>query len=200
MTVLELVKSAGYVGLFLIIFAESSLFFSFFLPGSSLLFTAGVLAGQGWFNIYILVALLALAAILGDSFGYWFGSKIGPAIFTKDDSRFFNKKHLKRTELFYEKHGSKAIVIGRFIPIIRTFVPMLAGIGRMKYGIFLVYNIVGGVLWSVGVTVAGFALGKSVSNIEHYILPIVLIIIGTSLLPVVLESFKKDDNGKQKTL
>lgn len=192
MSLLELVTSVGYIGLFIIIFAESSLFFGFFLPGSSLLFTAGVLSGQGFFNIYILVTVLAIAGILGDSFGYWFGSKVGPAIFSKENTRFFNNKHLKQTELFYKKHGSKAVVIARFIPIVRTFVPILAGVGKMQYHLFFIYNVVGAILWSVGVTSAGFFLGKSIPNIEHYILPLVAVVIFISIIPIILEYFKKD--------
>jgi len=192
MTLLELVTRVGYVGLFLIIFAESSLFFSLLLPGNSLLFTAGVIAGQGFLNIYILVTILALAAILGDNFGYWIGSKIGPKIFSREDSRFFNKKHLVRTELFYKKYGPKAVVIARFIPVVRTFVPILAGVGLMRYRTFITYNIIGSVFWSVGVTVTGFLLGKSIPNIDAFILPLVGVIILISVIPIVLEYVKKD--------
>jgi membrane-associated protein len=195
MTLLELITRVGYVGLFLTIFAESSLFFSLFLPGNSLLFTAGVIAGQGFLNIYILVPVLALAGILGDNFGYWIGSKIGPKIFSREDSKFFNKKHLRRTELFYEKYGSKAVVIARFIPVVRTFVPILAGVGHMRYRTFIAYNIIGSVLWSVGVVVTGFLLGKSIPNIDTFILPLVGLIILISVIPIVLEYLKKDTSN-----
>lgn len=191
MTILELVTSAGYIGLFLIVFAESSIFFNFFLPGSSLLFTAGVLASQGFFNIFTLILVLGISAILGDSFGYFIGSRIGPAIFKREDSRFFNKKHLKRTEDFYERHGSKAIIIGRFVPVVRSFIPMLAGVGSMKYGKFLLYNILGGILWSAGVTSIGFILGNQIQDIEAFILPMVAVIVFLSFLPIVFEVLKE---------
>lgn len=187
----EFVKAFGYIGLFLIVFAESGLFFGFFLPGESLLFTTGLLASQGYFNIYILVVTLALAAILGDSTGYWFGKKVGPKIFNREDSKFFHKKHLDQTQKFYEKHGPYAIIIGRFIPIIRTFVPILAGVGKMKYRIFIRNNIVGGILWSAGVLSLGFYLGTVVPNIEKYLNLIIVGIVLLSLLPIIFEIIKK---------
>lgn len=189
-----LVESVGYVGLFLIIFAESGLFIGFFLPGGSLLFTAGILASQGLFNIWILIPVLAIAAITGDSVGYWFGRKVGPKIFGREESRFFKKHHLIQTELFYAKYGPKAVVLGRFVPIIRTFAPILAGVGRMNYSKFLQYNIIGALLWAVGIAWLGYFLGSKVPGIQNYILPIILIIIVLSLVPLLSElkgKFKK---------
>src|SRR3989344_8998340 len=132
-----LVTTAGYVGLFGIIFAESGLFFGFFLPGDSLLFTAGVLASQGIFHIVPLTLLVFVGAVLGDSVGYAFGRRVGPAIFTKEDSLFFHRDHLRKAEEFYHVHGVKTIILARFIPIVRTFAPILAGVGNMRYRTFL---------------------------------------------------------------
>ena len=189
--IIALVKSIGYIGLFLIIFAESGIFFLFFLPGGSLLFTAGLLASQGLFNIWILIPTLALAAVLGDSIGYWFGKKVGPKIFARQDSMFFKKQYLVQTEEFYTKYGPRAVVLGRFVPIVRTFAPILAGVGSMKYKTFLRYNIVGALLWGVGVAWLGYSLGTKVPNIERYIVPIILLIVFLSVLPIVFEFLKK---------
>ena len=183
----HLVAAAGYAGLFCIVFAESGLFFGFFFPGDSLLFTAGLLAWGGLFNIWLLIPLLALAAILGDQAGYWFGAKVGPALFSREDSLFFHKRHLERTQLFYAKHGARAVVLARFIPIVRTFAPIFAGIGRMRYPTFLSYNIAGGILWSTGLTLFGYFLGGTVPNSQHYLLPISALIIVVSLLPIAYE-------------
>lgn len=147
-----LIQSLGYVGLFSIVFAESGLFFGFFLPGDSLLFSAGLLASQDILDIYLLLIILPIAAITGDNVGYWFGAKVGPAIFTREDSLFFHKKHVERTHQFYEKYGAKAIILARFVPIVRTFTPILAGVGTMEYGKFLRFNMIGGFLWSWGMT------------------------------------------------
>ena len=183
----RLIETAGYIGLFAIIFAESGLFFGFFFPGDSLLFTAGLLASQGIFNIWILTASLALAAILSDNVGYWFGAKVGPALFSREDSFFFHKRHLERTRIFYEKYGPQAILLARFIPIIRTFAPIFAGVGNMRYSLFLAYNIAGGILWSVGCTLLGYFLGRALPQSEGYLLPITLIIVVVSILPLARE-------------
>lgn len=182
-----LVQTAGYIGLFAIVFAESGLFFGFFFPGDSLLFTAGLLASQGLLNIWALVVLMTVAAILGDSVGYWFGKKVGPKIFTREDSFFFNKRHITRTQHFYAKYGPKAVVLARFVPVVRTFTPILAGVGTMPYGLFLRYNIIGGVLWGTGVTLLGYFLGAAVPGVDQYLLPIILAIIIISFLPVFRE-------------
>jgi membrane-associated protein len=182
---LELIKMTGYVGLFAVIFSESGLFFGFFLPGGSLLFTAGLLASQGLFNIYWLIATVGIAAILGDSVGYWFGKKVGNKIFVKEDSLFFNKKYLQKTKDYYEKYGPMTVVIGRFVPIVRTFAPILAGVGEMKYKKFISYNVLGALLWAVGVSLLGFFLGATVPGIDKYITPIVVLIIILSILPIL---------------
>ena len=142
-----LIKTVGYLGIFLIIFAESGLFFGFFLPGDTLLFTAGLLASQGYFDITLLILFITFAAILGDQIGYLFGIKVGPKIFNHDDSFFFKKRYVADAEKFYKEHGKKAIILARFMPVVRTFIPILAGVGKMHYRTFVTYNIMGGLLW-----------------------------------------------------
>lgn len=185
-----LISTLGLVGVFAIVFAESGLFFGFFLPGDSLLFTAGLLASQGHFNVILLWVGTMLCAIAGDSVGYAFGKRIGPKLFTKEDSLFFHKNHIHRTEAFYERHGKKTIILARFVPIVRTFAPILAGIGQMKYRTFLLFNVVGGVLWSTVMIFLGFGLGSVVPNLDRYLLPIVLGIIVLSFVPIVIEWIK----------
>ncbi len=186
-----LVQFVGYPGLFTAVFLESGVFFGFFLPGSSMLFTAGLLASQGIFNIWILVPLLTVAAIMGDSVGYLFGAKVGIKLFERTDSRFFHKKNLEQAKIFYEKHGVLAIVLARFVPIVRTFTPIVAGIVRMRYRTFIVYNITGAVLWGSGVTFLGYILGEKAPGIEDYITPIILLIVIASCIPIVLAFFRQ---------
>ncbi len=178
-----LIKTLGLLGVFAIIFAESGVLIGFFLPGDSLLFTAGFLASQGYLPIGWLLVGCPLAAVAGDSFGYWFGRKAGPRIFTKEDSLFFRKDYVRQAADFYERYGSKTIVLARFVPIVRTFAPILAGVGMMNYRIFLIYNLLGGLLWSVGITAAGYFLGRMIPGVDQYLLPIILIIVFVSILP-----------------
>lgn len=185
-----IIQTFGYIGLFIIIFSESGLFFGFFLPGDSLLFTAGLLAASGFLNIYLLIPLLLFAAIVGDNVGYWFGKTIGPKIFNKEHSFFFNKRHIGRAKDFYEKYGSRAVILARFVPIVRTFTPILAGVGEMRYPLFVRYNIIGGMLWAAGVTLLGYLLGNTIPNIDQYLPLIVLGIIFISFLPIILEIIK----------
>ncbi len=192
-----LVKAAGYLGLFLIIFAESGVFIGFFLPGDSLLFTAGILASQDYFNIAILVLFCFLGAVLGDSFGYAFGRKVGPRIFIKERSFLFHKEHLERARIFYEKYGGKTIVLARFLPVIRTFAPILAGVGKMHYPTFLFYNITGGFLWAVGLTLLGFFLGSVITDINRYLIPLILLIIVLSFLPPVIHILKDPEERRK---
>ncbi|MSU55458.1 MAG: DedA family protein [Candidatus Taylorbacteria bacterium] len=187
---LFLVKTLGTLGVIVVIFSESGLFFGFFLPGDSLLFTAGLLASQGYLSFWPLLFGSFFAAILGDSVGYAFGRKVGPRIFSREDSRFFKRAYLERTKIFYEKYGKKTIVLARFIPIVRTFAPILAGIGSMKYKTFLTYNVVGGFGWTVGLISSGYILGKTVPGIDHYILPIILLIIIVSMIPNFVDYWK----------
>lgn len=192
------IQTAGYVGLFAIIFAESGLFVGFFLPGDSLLFTAGLVASQGVLNIALLVVLLAVAAILGDNVGYWFGAKVGSALFRRQDSYFFRKKHVERTKEFYAQYGPRAVVFARFVPVVRTFTPILAGVGTMPYQTFLRYNIVGGVLWTSSIILLGYFLGAVIPNLETYLFPIVLGIIAVSFLPIFWEIGRKHLQKKDR--
>jgi len=187
-----ILPAIGYLGIFLIVFAESGLFIGFFLPGDSLLFTAGFLASQGLFNVTILAVGSFIAAVLGDSIGYWFGKKIGPKLFVKEDSLFFHKKNLAKAQHFYEKHGKKTIVIARFVPIVRTFAPIVAGIGEMHYHTFISYNVIGGFVWTFGMTYGGYYLGKMIPDVDKYLLPIVMIIIIVSVLPTIKHIFQKE--------
>jgi membrane-associated protein len=195
--IIALIHAVGYLGIFGIVFAESGLFFGFFFPGDSLLFSAGLLASQGIINIWALVILVSIGAILGDSVGYWFGAKVGPKIFTREDSFFFHKRHIERTRQFYLKYGSRAIVLARFVPIVRTFTPILAGVGSMPYKIFLRYNIIGGIGWGASVTLLGYFLGATVPSIKRYLLLIVFGIIAISFLPLVIEILKNRTDGKK---
>lgn len=188
--IVALIQAVGYLGILGIVFAESGVLVGFFLPGDSLLFAAGLLASQGLLNIWILIIFIPIAAILGDNFGYWFGAKVGPKIFTRENSFFFHKKHIERTRAFYAKYGNKAVVLSRFIPVVRTFTPILAGVGQMPYKTFLAYNILGGILWGVGMTLLGYFLGSIVPNIENYLLPIILAIIVISFSPIIFEVIK----------
>jgi len=187
----------AYVVIFGIIFAESGLLIGFFLPGDSMLFTSGFLASQkvantnqNYLNLWILIAITFIGAVVGDSVGYSFGHRIGRKIFNKPDSKLFKKENLEKAEKFYEKHGKKTIILARFIPIIRTFAPIVAGVGKMRYKTFLSFNIIGGALWSFIVPVAGFYLGRSIPNVDKYMLPIVVIIIIVSAIPAILEFLK----------
>ena len=186
----ELIQTIGYVGLFAMVFAESGLFFGFFLPGDSLLFTAGFLASQGYFDERILIPLFALAAILGDSAGYWIGAKAGGWLMRQKESFFFKKEYIKKAEAFYDKHGGKTLIIARFVPAVRTFVPIVAGMAKMDYTKFLTYNIVGGLLWGAGISALGFFLGSKIPNVEKYLLPVIVLIVFISLLPGLIHMRK----------
>lgn len=180
------VSAIGYAGILAIVFAESGLFFGFFLPGDSLLFTAGLLASQGFFNIWLLIGLVILCAIGGAVVGYAFGNKVGARLFSREDSFWFHKRHVQRAEAFYEKHGKQTIILARFIPVVRTFAPIVAGIGKMEYKTFFTYNVIGAILWGTGLTLAGYFLGQVVPNAADYLFGIVVAIIFVSFLPVVI--------------
>jgi len=191
-----IIKTVGVIGIILIIFAETGLFFGFFFPGDSLLFTAGIFASQGYLSIEILIIGCIIAAIAGDSVGYWSGKKYGRKLFDRDSGFFFKKKRLRDAEVFYEKHGKFTIIIARFVPIIRTFAPIVAGIGKMHYRTFISYNIFGGVVWVSAMLLLGYFLGGLIPNPDKYILPLSFLIIVISFLPIVLKMFsfklKKD--------
>jgi len=184
--IISFIQTIGYVGIFLVVFVESGVIFGFFFPGDSLLFTAGFLASQGLMNIWVLICGTVVAAVLGVSVGYAFGLKVGPMIFKKEDSLFFHKDNLEHTKHFYDKYGKKAIILARFMPGVRTFAPILAGVGKMDYRSFISYNIIGGLLWGAGLPLAGYYLGNSIPNVDKYLLPIVLLIIFLSVLPTVV--------------
>jgi membrane-associated protein len=198
----DVIQAVGYVGLFAIVFAESGLFFGFFLPGDSLLFTAGFVASRSpeYFNLPVMIALLSIAAIAGDSVGYWTGEKFGRRMFTDDESFWRNPKRLDAASAFYEKHGGKAIVLARFIPAVRTFVPIAAGMAQMRYRKFLMWNVLGGVGWVTSMTVGGYyltemirsSLGIAERDIDKVLLPIVFVIIVVSALPAVYHMYKEN--------
>lgn len=181
---LAIVRAGGYLGVAILIFAESGLLIGVFLPGDSLLFAAGLLAGGGFFAVGPLAAVVIIAAILGDSVGYWFGKNVGSNFFTKEESFFFRKSYVTRTRAFYKKYGGRAVVLARFVPIVRTVAPILAGVGKMEYARFVSYNALGGLLWGAGMTALGYTLGAAIPASEHYVLPISLGIIVLSFLPL----------------
>ena len=191
-----LIQWGGYILLVAIVFTETGLLVGLFLPGDSLLITAGLLAGAGILNIWWLNALLIAAAIVGDSTGYAIGTRLGPRIFTREKSLLFNPKHVVRTQRFYEKYGPKTIVIARFVPIIRTFAPVLAGVGTMRYRRFLTYNVVGGIGWVASMTGAGYVLGQTVPNISKHMHVLVIVIIVLSCVPIAVEIYRE----RRKTL
>jgi membrane-associated protein len=194
----HLIEAFGTLGLFAIVFAESGLLFGFFLPGDSLLFTAGLLASQGALNFPLIVVGCAVAAIVGDQVGYVIGRKAGPALFKRPDSRFFHKKNVERAKAYFDKNGPRTIILARFIPVIRTFTPVVAGVGQMDYRKFVTYNVVGGILWGSGVTTAGYVLGESIPDIDRYLLPIIGLIVMVSFIPVFLEVVKAYRNRQPK--
>lgn len=179
-----MVKAGGYIGLALLVFAESGLLIGMFLPGDSLLFASGLFASSGFFALGPLMIIVTLAAIIGDSVGYWFGSEVGGRLFERKDSRFFKQEYLKRTERFYQKYGGRAVVLARFMPIVRTIAPILAGVSTMNYRTFLAYNMLGGFLWSMLMISLGYFLGTVLPNSENYILPLSLIIVAVSFFPI----------------
>lgn len=184
----ELIRWGGYAALVAIVFAETGLLAGFFLPGDSLLVTAGLLAAtDGVLNIWLLIALVSVAAIVGDSVGYAIGWHLGPRIFNREQSRFFHRSHLVRTQRFYERYGPKTIVLARFVPIVRTFAPTVAGVGRMRYRTFLTFNILGGLGWVGSMTLAGYLLGRSIPDIERHVHWVIGLVIAASFIPVVLE-------------
>jgi membrane-associated protein len=185
----ELLRSFGTIGLFAIIFAESGLLIGFFLPGDSLLFTAGLFASRGDLNFPVILIGCFIAAVAGDQVGYAFGRRVGPSIFSRPNSKLFKQEYVQRADEFFESHGAKTIVLARFVPVVRTFAPILAGVGSMKYRTFVTYNLIGGFLWAIGVTTLGYLLGERIGaeNIDKYLLPIIAVIIFISVLPAVIE-------------
>lgn len=191
-----IVGTLGLIGILAIVFAESGLLIGFFLPGDSLLFTAGFLVSTGMFkiNIIALVLLVFIAAVLGDSVGYIFGRRVGRRLFNRPNSVLFRQENMVHAEQFYDKYGSKTIIIARFIPVVRTFAPIVAGIGKMEYKTFITYNLIGGLLWAAGITLLGFGLGHWFQSlgldIDTVILPIAGIIILISIAPALIHLLK----------
>ncbi len=195
----EIIQSYGvwtYLILFLIIFCETGLVVTPFLPGDSLLFAAGTFAARGDFNVMWLCILLSIAAILGDTVNYWIGSFVGPKIFHKEHVRFLNKEYLDRTHKFYEKYGGKTIIIARFVPIIRTFAPFVAGIGSMTYWHFISYNVIGGIVWIVAFVFAGFYFGN-IPMVKNNFTMVIFAIIIISILPGVIEFIRQHRMNKK---
>lgn len=199
----QIVTTFGYLGIIAIIFAESGLFFGFFLPGDSLLLTAGLLAwrvdpatGHPFLSLPILLITLPIAAILGDNVGYWFGKKTGPRIFNRENSRLFKRKNLLAAKAFYDKHGAKTIVLARFVPFIRTFAPIVAGAVEMEYRTFFTWNVLGGLLWAVGVTLVGFGIGTvfgatvDPETLDKYFLLLIIAVIFISALPTMIHLWR----------
>jgi membrane-associated protein len=192
-----LISTFGLIGILVLVFAESGLLVGFFLPGDSLLFTTGLLVAAGTYlhqPLWLMCTLISIAAVLGDQFGYAFGRRFGPALFRRPDSRLFKQENLTRAAAFFDRYGARSIVLARFVPIVRTFTPIVAGAGHMRYRRFLVYNAVGGTLWGCGVTILGYFLGQVAfvkSNIELILAGIVVV----SVLPVVIELVR----GRRRT-
>jgi membrane-associated protein len=179
----------GYLLLFLVVFAETGLLVGFIFPGDSLLFTVGVVAGAGGLDIGVILFVLVVASILGDQSGYFLGFRTGPHIFNRPDSRFFKQEYVRRTQDFYDKYGGKTLIMAKFVPIVRTFAPFMAGVGRMKYAKFLSFNVFGGLGWVVSMTLAGYFLG-GVPIVRQHFEKVVILIVVVSLIPVFLQVMK----------
>jgi membrane-associated protein len=191
-----LVRVGGLTAMTAIIFAETGLLIGFFLPGDSLLVTAGVFAAAGQLNLLHLNLLLIAAAIVGDTVGYWFGRKTGPALFRRPKSLLFNPDHLRRAHDFYEKHGGKTIVIARFMPIIRTFAPIVAGMGGMEYRRFVSFNVFGGALWVLSMTLIGYFLGQ-IPGVREHIEVVIIVVVFLSILPGIIAALREWRKGKR---
>jgi membrane-associated protein len=192
-----LVRIGGLTAMTIIVFAETGLLIGFFLPGDSMLVTAGVFAGAGHLNLFHLNVVLIAAAILGDTVGYWFGRKTGPALFRRPKSLFFNPEHLRRAHNFYEKHGGKTIVLARFMPFIRTFAPIVAGMGQMEYRRFLAFNVFGGALWVLSMTLTGYFLGQ-IPGVREHIETVILVVVFLSILPGIIAAVKEWRKTRRK--
>lgn len=186
----DLIRSGGTLLVCTIVFVETGLFVGFFLPGDSLLVTAGVFAGAGQLTLAWLLLPASLCAIAGDQLGYFIGYKAGANLYRRDDTRFFKKKHLERAHEFYEKHGAKAVIIARFVPIIRTFCPPVAGAARMRYARYLLFDIFGGSLWVCGMVLVGYALGRKIPNVQSQIHWVIAAVIVISLIPAAVEAIR----------
>jgi membrane-associated protein len=194
----QTIVHAGYVAIAIVIFAECGLLIGFFLPGDSLLFTAGFLASQGLgVDIWVLSVVCGVAAAIGPLVGYWYGAWAGPRLFNREDSMWFHKRHLMRAHEFYERHGGKALVLARFMPIVRTFAPVVAGMAAMTYGRFVVYTVVGAIVWAIGVTWLGYFLGSLIPEAGKYLEYIVAIIVIVSIAPPIIHLLRERNKAAQ---
>ncbi|HZR11981.1 MAG TPA: VTT domain-containing protein [Acidimicrobiia bacterium] len=196
-----LIETFGTIGLILVIYAESGILLGLVFPGDSLLFTAGLLASQNKYglNIFFIAGGAFAGAVLGAQTGYWLGKRFGPSLFHRPDSRIFKQEYVDKSKDYFDRYGGKTVVIGRFVPFVRTLVPMLAGIGEMDLGAFTIFNVIGAALWAAGVSVAGYFLGKSIPNVDHYLLPIIGVIILISVIPPVLEIRRQRKTSRAAT-
>ena len=192
----HLIETFGTVGILAVIFAETGLLIGFFLPGDSLLFTAGLLASQGKLNFAVILVGCFVASVLGAQTGYFIGRRVGPALFRRPDSRLFKKEYVDRAEAYFADHGDRTIVLARFVPIVRTFSTVIAGVSRMNARSFFIYNVIGGLIWTGGVTTAGYFLGKTVPSVDKYLLPIIAVIVIVSAIPVLLEARRQRASNK----
>ncbi|MEE1929782.1 VTT domain-containing protein [Streptomyces sp. TRM 70351] len=194
-----LIATFGLLGILAIVFAESGLLIGFFLPGDSLLFTTGLLVATDQYlhyPLWLVCVLIVIAAVAGDQVGYLFGRKVGPALFRRPDSRFFKQENVAKAHEFFEKHGPKSLVLARFVPIVRTFTPIIAGVSNMTYRTFVTYNIIGGVLWGAGVTLLGALLGQ-IAFVRDNIEPILIGIVFLSVVPIIIEFWRARREGKR---
>ncbi|MCX4818438.1 DedA family protein [Streptomyces sp. NBC_01142] len=195
-----LIATFGLIGVLVIVFAESGLLIGFFLPGDSLLFTTGLLVTTGKLDdlpLWAVCTLIVLAAVVGDQVGYLFGRKVGPSLFKRPDSKLFKQENVEKAHEFFEKYGPKSLVLARFVPIIRTFTPIIAGVSRMNYRSFITFNIIGGTLWGAGVTLLGAALGK-VEFVHKHIEAILILIVLLSVLPIAIEFLRARSKNKKE--
>ncbi|MEU9701113.1 VTT domain-containing protein [Streptomyces sp. NPDC047981] len=193
-----LIQTFGLIGVLVIVFAESGLLIGFFLPGDSLLFTTGLLVTTGKLDqpLWLVCTLIVAAAIIGDQVGYLFGRKVGPALFKRPDSKLFKQENVEKAHEFFEKHGPKSLILARFVPIVRTFTPIIAGVSRMNYRSFITFNIIGGVLWGAGVTILGASLGK-IDFVHEHIEAILILIVAISVVPIVIEYLRARSQSKK---
>jgi len=182
----QFLQTAGYIGLFLMIYAETGLLVGLVLPGENLLFTVGLLSSLGYFNIWIVIPVTFAAAVLADSTGYALGKKYGRSVFTKRHSLFFNQAYIEKSEQFFQKHGGKAVILGRFLPFIRTLTPIFAGIGQLRYKTFLIYNIIGAFVWTVVVALSAYFLGKAIPDANHYVIWLAIAVVIIFMLPGII--------------
>jgi membrane-associated protein len=185
----KLLTTVGTIGLLAVIFAESGLLIGFFLPGDSLLFTAGLFAAQGRLNLAVILVGCFVAAVAGDQVGYAFGHRVGPSLFKRPDSRLFKQEHVEKAQSYFDRYGSKTIVLARFVPIVRTFAPIVAGVGTMRYRTFISFNVIGGLLWTQGIILLGYFLGN-VDWIHEHLELAILGIVALSIVPIVVEALR----------